>query len=130
MRASRSIWIVLATVSLACATAALPPSRDLESGDLTKLVGRWEGSFLTSQGRRMAVAWAIREDGTFVTTSGAGRTDGRLWIRDGKVVFEGAFADGVLALHEGDGHRILRGPATLRGYGGSGEGQAELRQVR
>jgi hypothetical protein len=126
----RKTWYlsgVAASLMVACATASLPPVRNLESSDLKLLAGRWEGSALTATGHRVPASWVVKEDGTLTTLSGVG---GPLFIQGGKVVLEGAFSDAILTLHEGDGRRILRGPARFRGAGGSGEAQAELVQIR
>jgi hypothetical protein len=123
--------IVLALFLAACAaTAPLPPARSLQPTDLKVLAGRWEGSGLTVDGRRVNWVWTVQPDGSFITTSSAGSAEGRLVIRGGQVVVEGAVADGTLTLHEGGGRRVLEGSGNFKGLGAMGQTRVEVTQVQ
>ena len=124
--------IVPALLLVACAATVppLPPARSLQPTDLKILAGRWEGSGLTVDGRRVNWVWTVQPDGSFVTTSASGSGEGRLVIRGGQVVVEGPVADGVLTLHEGGGRRVLEGSGNFKGLGAMGETHVEVTQVQ
>src|SRR5262245_43902837 len=76
MRLTRHAWIMPAIFLVACAaTAPLPPSRNLEAGDLKTLAGRWEGSGITVDGRRFNWACTVQPDGSYVASSPHGEAE-------------------------------------------------------
>src|SRR5262249_9458724 len=57
---------------------------------------------------------------------GRSATPGRLWISEGKILYESAFSTGTMTLHEGDGKRVLVWEGTARN--GRGAVRAEISQ--
>ena len=132
-RAGRQIlWAIAITIVLgACATSTtpsatappattLPPARAIQQEDVASLAGVWEGTSRTPTFGLVEIRTTIKPDGTFISAarSGEGATPGRLWVIDGKILYETAYSIGTMTFHEGGGTRILRWQGAARVGGG------------
>jgi len=87
---------------------------------VASLAGIWEGQSRTPTFGLVEITTTIKPDGTFISVGpgGAAPTPGRLWVSDGKILYETAYSSGTMTLHEGGGKRILRWQGTAKIGGG------------
>jgi len=103
MRHRRTISAVsgalLAALLTGCASAPLPPARDLSQNDAKRLAGSWEWS----------------EPSVSPTRLGPGPV--KIRIAGGQMLFETSVTSGALTLYEDAQRRILKGEARDKGGG-------------
>jgi hypothetical protein len=91
---------LLVSITMAGCAAALPPA------------GKWWGTVTVPSGSS-ALAWMIKEDGSYEGTSSGGITqfDGNVFLRQGKILWltRTTGRSGTMTLHEGEGRRVLSG---------------------
>jgi hypothetical protein len=91
---TRGGWLVVVLTVLVlagCASAPLPPARQLQAADLNRLGGTW--------------VWTAASD----TPARLGTGPIKVKVAGGQMVFESAWADGTLTLHEDAKRRVLNG---------------------
>ena len=102
------------TSSATAQTTSTPPAtRVLQPEDVSSFAGTWEGWAQFPGGTRFSISRTIKADGTFRTVSQPGISTGRLWISDGKILYETGNSTGTMTLREEGGKRILswQGPS-------------------
>jgi hypothetical protein len=104
------VTLLIGIVLAGC--ASLPPARPIQ--DVKILAGVWEGWVKTpSGGQDLRVVVAIKEDGSYVTTSPTGTTTGTIYLSDGQPLFKTSRpSNGTVTLYEGEGKRVLRFVST------------------
>ena len=102
---------LLATILIGCASSSFPPLQPATS--LKSIAGTWKGFTTDAAGRPLYPATlVIKEDGTyqwFNPTVREAPFSGTIVIENGKFQWSDSAmgGKGELALHEGDGQRVL-----------------------
>ncbi len=92
--------ILGALAVLGCAAGPLPPARDLQPGDLSRLAGTW--------------LWTA----PFESPARLGSGPIKIRLAEGRMLFESASAVGTLRFHEDGTRRVLDGEGQDRVGGG------------
>jgi hypothetical protein len=118
----RSLWTVRAlTVAVAASLAgcaALGPVTPVAVTDITSVAGKWEGVVYGPGAEEDYVELTIREDGSYDAVSrgtyGASRGNGKIVVRDGRLILHGQKGTGVATVAKSpSGDRIMTIAATL-----------------
>jgi len=135
-------WVVGLTIVLGtCVTnstpraraqtaATLPPVRAVQQEDVASLAGVWEGQSVIPGSASSPLTMTVKSDGTFIFVGTRATTPGRLWISDGKILYESAFSTGTMTLHEGDGKRVLVWDGVARNGRGATHGEVTQKQPK
>ena len=101
------VFIMLTVVGC----AGLPPAQPAR--DMSAIAGKWQGDFLSQQGRFLSATLTINDDGTYedlIPGLPTPRFVGTIAVVDGKYRLKSDTSGRMytVTLHEGDGRRVLK----------------------
>ena len=117
-----ALMLVMLTLGACASSAPAPQLTPATVTDFKMIAGKWSGLVIGLASMRNDGDWVdlvIRENGTYeygiARTIGVMAGKGTLTLQEGKVLMAGDRGQGVFALLEGGGTRVLRGSGTVHG---------------